>query len=201
MVSTMQKRLCLVWFIMLLIERRSSAYSIEPNQFGGKSYYQDALDFEDSQHKMGNGDSFVVINDNRMVNFNYKNDVSEVYLDETPIGDSERPLFQNEDVDPIIQGSTFEQPAVYEREDVDGEDVEKLRETGNVYLMPNNGRVPSGIEYDVDGLDYVAHDPIDLDAVAHSRHSEDVGEDPIGHNNYEDGWNSLEPGMQNANNY
>lgn len=91
---------------------------------------------------MGNGDSFVVINDNRMVNFNYKNDVSEVYLDETPIGDSERPLFQNEDVDPIIQGSTFEQPAVYEREDVDGEDVEKLRETGNVYLMPNSEFTP-----------------------------------------------------------
>lgn len=36
--------------------------------------------------------------------------------------------------------------------------------------ISSDGRIPSGIEDDVDGLDYVAHDPLELEALAHAHH-------------------------------
>lgn len=82
---------------------------------------------------MGDSNGFVLINDNRMVNFNYHNDVSEVYLDGTSTGGRGKPTYQYDVVD---QAREDPAPPTFEREDVDGEDVERLRETGSVHLMP-----------------------------------------------------------------
>ncbi|KAJ8035649.1 hypothetical protein HOLleu_19390 [Holothuria leucospilota] len=181
------KALCLL-FVITLLEDSAQTYVLPRSQLDASYRYtrediqygyenRDPNNFpetfQDYQYGYGNRnpnnfpetghESFVIIQDNTMMSANYNNAVDEIYLDAGSSPDHQH-LYD------YGRGGALEGPQpTFEREDVDGEDLETVREFNDYHLVPYNGRAPSGIEYDVDGLDYVAHDPRVLEDVAKNR--------------------------------
>lgn len=99
-----------------------------PETFQGYQYgygNRNLNNFPDTEHE-----SFVIVQDNTMMSANYNNAVEEIYLD-AESSPNHQHLYD------YGRGGALEGPQpTFEREDVDGEDLETVREFNDYHLVP-----------------------------------------------------------------
>lgn len=121
------------------LDASSYRYTMEDFQDRNRDSSNFPETFQEYQYGNGNGnlnsipgaghESFVIVQDNTMMSANYNNAVEEIYLD---AGSSPDQYLYD-----YGRGGALEGPQpTFEREDVDGEDLETVREFGDYHIVP-----------------------------------------------------------------